>query len=94
MSNYSQKKQFNEKLIDKPAPNKLFDQQKKRIKDDNKEIFMDMPSGNSEDLARKKLEKYRPYKKIIRVHYESITMKRKPSEEQAAEKLRKYAPGL
>ena len=92
MPEFPRKTKINEKFIDKPAPNKLSEKQNKRIIKDSKEIFMDMPSDNSEDMARKKLEKYRPYKKNIRVHYESIAIKRKPSEEQAAEKLRKYAP--
>jgi len=63
----------------------------KRRKKGEKDIFMDIPVHNSEEMARMTLEKYKG-QSDNKGKNSSIPPRKKSSEEQAADMLRKYAP--
>ncbi|HKJ44746.1 MAG TPA: hypothetical protein VJ991_02870 [Balneolales bacterium] len=63
----------------------------KRRKKGEKDIFMDIPVHNSEEMARMTLEKYKS-QSDNKGKNSSIPPRKKSSEEQAADMLRKYAP--
>jgi hypothetical protein len=63
----------------------------KRRKKGDKDILMDIPVHNSEELARITLEKYRAQSEN-KGKNTPIPPRKKSSEEQAADMLRKYAP--